>query len=176
MLKIIGIIVVLAIATILVLAAMQPETFRIERKAVIKAPPEKIFAVLNDFKQWAVWSPWEKKDPAMKRHFGPITAGKGATYTWEGNKDVGQGGMQITDAAAPNKLTIALNFIKPFEANNTVNFVLTPAAGGTEVAWSMDGKNNFMSKIMCVFMNMDKMVGPDFEAGLANLKAIAEKP
>jgi uncharacterized protein YndB with AHSA1/START domain len=175
MLKTIGIILALAIAGILILAAMRPDTFHFERKATIKAPPEKIFAILNDFKQWGAWSPWEKKDPAMKRNFGAVTAGKGATYTWEGNKDVGQGGMEITDAAAPNKLTIALNFVKPFEANNTVNFVLTPAADGTEVAWSMEGKCNFISKIMQVFVSMDKMVGPDFEAGLANLKAAAEK-
>jgi uncharacterized protein YndB with AHSA1/START domain len=176
MLKTIGIILALAIAGILILAAMKPDTFRLERRVTIKAPPEKIFAILNDFKQWSVWSPWEKKDPAMKRNFGAVTAGKGATYNWDGNKDVGQGGMEITDAAAPNKLTIALSFIKPFEAQNTVNFALTPVAEGTEVAWSMDGKNNFMSKIMHVFVSMDKMVGPDFEAGLANLKAAAEKP
>lgn len=176
MLKTISIIIALALAGILVLAAMKPDTFRFERKATIKAPPEKIFAILNDFKQWGLWSPWEKKDPAMKRNFGAVTAGKGASYSWEGNKDVGQGGMEITDAAVPNKLTIALNFIKPFEANNTVNFTLMPAAGGTEVTWSMDGKCNFMSKIMQVFVSMDKMVGPDFEAGLANLKAAAEKP
>jgi uncharacterized protein YndB with AHSA1/START domain len=175
MLKTIGIIIALVIAGILILAAMKPDTFRLERKATIKAPAEKIFAILNDFKQWGAWSPWEKKDPAMKRNYGAVTAGKGATYTWEGNKDVGQGGMEITDAAAPNKLTIALNFIKPFEANNTVNFALTPAGGGTEVAWSMEGQCNFISKIMQVFVSMDRMVGPDFEAGLANLKAAAEK-
>lgn len=175
MLKIIGIIIAVLIAGILILAAMKPDTFRIERKATIKAPPEKIFGILNDFKQWSVWSPWEKKDPAMKRNFGAVTAGKGETYTWEGNKEVGQGGMEITDATPPNKLTIALNFIKPFEASNTVNFALTPAADGTEVAWSMEGKCNFISKIMQVFVSMDKMVGPDFEAGLANLKAAAEK-
>lgn len=176
MLKIIGIVIALVIAGILIVAAMQPDTFRLERKATIKATPEKIFAILNDFKQWAAWSPWEQKDPAMKRTFGAVTAGKGATYKWEGNKEVGQGGMEITDAAVPNKLTIALSFIKPFEAQNTVNFTLSPAADATEVAWSMEGKSNFISKIMCLFMSMDKMVGPDFEAGLANLKAVAEKP
>lgn len=176
MLRIIGIVVVLAIVAVLALAVMKPDTFRLERKATIKAPPEKLFAILNDFRQWSQWSPWEKKDPAMKRNFGAVTAGKGATYGWEGNKEVGQGSMEITDAAAPSRLTIALNFIKPFEASNTVNFVLTPGADGTEVAWSMAGQNNFMSKVMQVFVSMDKMVGPDFEAGLANLKAAAEKP
>ena len=176
MLKIIGIVIALAIAGILILAAMQPDTFRFERKSTIKAPPEKIFAILNDFKQWGLWSPWEKKDPAMQRNFGTATSGKGATYAWEGNKDVGVGNMEIAESTPPSKLAIKLNFVKPFEASNLVNFTLTPAAGGTEVAWSMEGKSNFISKIMYLFMSMDKMVGPDFEAGLANLKAVAEKP
>lgn len=176
MLKTIGIILTLAILGLLVLAAMKPDTFSIERKATIKAPPEKIFPLLNDFTQWGQWSPWDKKDPAMKRNFGTITSGKGATYAWEGNKDVGIGNMEIAESTPPSKLTIKLNFVKPFEASNLVNFTLTPGAGGTEVAWRMEGRNNFMSKLMQVFMSMDKMVGPDFEAGLANLKAAAEKP
>ena len=175
MLKTIGIVVVVLIAGVLILAATKPDTFRIERKATIKAPPEKVFGFLSDFKQWGAWSPWDKKDPAMKRNFGATTSGKGATYAWEGNKDVGIGTMEIAESAPPSKLAIKLNFVKPFEANNLVNFTLTPATGGTEVAWSMEGKNNFISKVMQVFMSMDKMVGPDFEAGLANLKAAAEK-
>jgi uncharacterized protein YndB with AHSA1/START domain len=175
MLKTLGIVIALLIVGLLVLAFTKPDTFRIERKATIKAPPEKVFGFLSDFKQWGAWSPWEKKDPAMKRNFGATTSGKGATYAWEGNKEVGIGNMEIAESAPPSKLAIKLNFVKPFEANNLVNFTLTPAAGGTEVAWSMEGKNNFMSKLMQVFMSMDKMVGPDFEAGLANLKAAAEK-
>lgn len=175
MLKTIALIIVAVIAGLLLLAAMKPDTFRFERKATIKAPPEKVFAYLNDFKQWGAWSPWEKKDPAMKRNFGATTSGKGATYAWEGNKDVGVGSMEVMESTPPAKLAIKLNFVKPFEASNMVNFTLTPAAGSTDVAWSMEGKNNFMSKIMQVFMSMDKMVGPDFEAGLANLKAAAEK-
>ncbi len=175
MLKTIGIIIVVLIAGVLILAATRPDAFRFERKATIKAPPEKIFAILNDFRQWSLWSPWEKKDPAMKRNYGAVTAGKGATYAWEGDKNVGIGNMEIAEAVPPSKLAINLNFVKPFEANNRVNFTLTPGADGTEVAWSMEGKNNFMSKVMQVFMSMDKMVGPDFEAGLANLKAAAEK-
>ncbi len=175
MLKMIGIGVVVVIAGILVLAAMQPDTFKIERKGAIKASPEKVFGFLNDFKNWAAWSPWEKKDPAMKRIFGANTAGKGATYGWEGNKDVGVGNMEIAESTPPSKLTIKLNFEKPFKASNVVNFTVMPAAGGSEVTWTMEGKNNFIAKIMGLFMNMDKMVGPDFEAGLANLKAAAEK-
>lgn len=175
MLKIIGIGVVVVIAGILIMAAMQPDTFKIERKSAIKAPPEKVFAFINDFKRWAEWSPWEKKDPAMKRIFGANTAGKGATYGWEGNKDVGVGNMEIAESTTPGKLTIKLNFEKPFKASNVVNFTVTPTADGSEITWRMEGQNNFMAKIICLFMNMDKMVGPDFEAGLANLKAAAEK-
>ncbi|MGH8672109.1 MAG: SRPBCC family protein [Burkholderiales bacterium] len=176
MLKSIGIVIAALIAGVLILAAMKPDTFRVQRFASIKASPEKIFALINDFKSWGAWSPWEKKDPAMKRTFGAITSDKGATYAWEGNKDVGQGSMEITESVPPSKLTINLNFLKPFEAHNTVNFTLTPAAGGTDITWSMGGTNNFMAKIIQVFMNMDKMIGADFETGLANLKAAAEKP
>jgi uncharacterized protein YndB with AHSA1/START domain len=175
MLKTIGIIIAVLIAGVLILAATKPDTFKLERKTNIKAPPEKIFALLNDFKQWAVWSPWEKKDPAMKRNFGATTAGKGATYAWEGNKDVGTGNMEIAQSVPSSSLMLKLNFEKPFKANNIVNFTLSPVSGGTDVTWGMEGENNFMSKIMQVFMSMDKMVGPDFEAGLANLKAAAEK-
>ena len=176
MLKAIGIIVVVVIVGILILAATRPDDFKIERKAAIKAPPEKVFGILNDFKSWALWSPWEKKDPNMKRTFGAVTAGKGATYTWDGDKNVGQGGMTINESTPSTKLVIALDFLKPFEAHNTVTFTLNPVAEGTEVNWAMEGKQNFMGKIMCLFMDMEKMVGPDFEAGLANLKAAAEKP
>lgn len=175
MLKTIAIVIALAIVAIVALAFTKPDNFRIERKAVIKAPPEKVFAFLNDFKQWGAWSPWEKKDPSMKRNFGATTSGKGATYAWDGNKDVGQGSMEVMESTPPSKLAIKLSFVKPFEATNTVNFTLTPAGGGTDVTWAMEGKNNFMSKLMQVFMSMDKMVGGDFETGLANLKVAAEK-
>ena len=176
MLKGIGIVIAVLIAGVLILALTKPDNFKVERKGTIKAPPEKIFGILNDFKNWTTWSPWEKKDPAMKRIYGATTTGKGATYGWEGNKDVGVGNMEIAESVPSSKLTLKLNFEKPFKANNIVNFTLTPVDGGTDVTWSMEGQNNFMSKIMQVFMDMDKMVGPDFEAGLANLKAAAEKP
>ncbi len=176
MLKTIAIIIAVLIAGVLIFAATKPDTFRVERSASIKAPPEKIFAILNDFKQWGAWSPWEKKDPAMKRSFGATTAGKGATYGWEGNKDVGTGSMTITEAVPSTKLAINLDFLKPFEAHNIAEFTLTAQGDTTNVTWAMHGPANFMTKIVHVFMNMDKMVGPDFEAGLANLKAAAEKP
>jgi uncharacterized protein YndB with AHSA1/START domain len=175
MLKKILVVVVLAVAGILGVAATQPDEFRFERKSAIKAPPEKVFAILNDFKQWDKWSPWEKKDPAMKRTFGATTSGKGATYAWEGNKDVGQGSMEIAESVPLSKIAINLNFIKPFEAQNKVEFSLLGVADTTTVTWAMQGKCNFISKIIQVFVSMDKMVGPDFEAGLANLKAAAEK-
>ena len=175
MLKTIAIIVAVLIAGVLIFAATKPDTFRVERSTGIKAPPEKIFAILNDFKQWGAWSPWEKKDPAMKRNFGAITTGKGATYDWEGNKEVGQGSMTITESVPSTKLALNLDFLKPFEAHNVVEFTLAAQGDTTNVTWAMHGPANFMTKVIHVFMNMDKMVGPDFEAGLANLKAAAEK-
>jgi uncharacterized protein YndB with AHSA1/START domain len=175
MLKIvIGVIVVL-IAGVLILAAMKPDVFRVERSASIKAPPEKVFALINDFKAWMAWSPWEKKDPAMKRSYGAVTSGKGATYGWDGNNNVGQGSMEITDALPSSKIELKLDFVKPMEGHNTVVFTLTPQGEMTQVAWVMQGPTPFIGKIFHVFMDMDKMVGGDFEAGLANLKAAAEK-
>lgn len=175
MLKTIAIVVVVLIAGVLLFAATKPDTFRVERSASIKATPEKIFAILNDFKQWGAWSPWEKKDPAMKRNFGATTSGKGATYGWEGNKDVGTGSMTITESTPFSKLAINLDFLKPFEAHNVAEFTLTAQGDTTLVTWAMHGPANYMTKIIHVFMNMDKMVGSDFEAGLANLKVVAEK-
>jgi Polyketide cyclase / dehydrase and lipid transport len=175
MLKIIAIVVVVLIAGVLIFAATKPDIFRIQRSASIKASPEKIFAFINDFKRWEVWSPWEKKDPAMKRNYGTTTAGVGATYTWEGNKDVGQGGMQIVESVLPNKIALKLDFVKPFEAHNIVTFTLEPQSGMTKVNWAMEGPLPYFMKVMHLFINVDKMVGKDFEAGLASLAAAAEK-
>jgi len=176
MLKTIAIIVVVLIAGVVILAAMKPDSFSVQRAATIKAPPEKVFALINDFKAWGAWSPWEKKDPAMKRTFSATTSGKGAHYAWDGNKDVGQGSMTVTESAPPSKVVLNLDFIKPFEGHNIVEFTLTPQGDATSVNWLMHGPANFMSKIMQVFCSMDRMVGKDFETGLANLKAAAEKP
>jgi uncharacterized protein YndB with AHSA1/START domain len=174
MLKTIGIVVVVLIVALLAYAATKPDTFRVQRAASIKAPPEKIFAVLNDFQRWDTWSPWEKKDPAMKRTFSAVTSGKGAQYAWEGNRDVGQGSMEIAESAAPSRVAIKLDFVKPFEAHNTVEFTLEPKGDSTNVTWAMHGPMPYISKLITVFFNMDSMVGKDFETGLANLKAIAE--
>ena len=176
MLGTIVVILVLAVAGLLVYAAMQPDDFRLERKATIMAPPERIFAHIADFRRWGAWSPWEKKDPAMKRHFSGPASGKGTAYAWEGNKDVGSGRMEITEDTPPTRVVIRLDFLKPFEATNTAEFSLQPQGEATTVTWAMYGKADFFSKVMCVFTSMDKLVGPDFEAGLANLKAVAEKP
>lgn len=164
------------VAGILYVAARRPDTFRVVRKAVIAASPETIYPHLGDFRAWAAWSPWEKKDPDMVRTFGTTTSGVGAFYGWNGNRQVGLGSMRITEAETPRHLALQLDFEKPMKASNRVDFTLTPVAGGTEVVWSMSGRANLMSKVMDMVVGMDKMVGPDFEAGLANLKAVSEKP
>ena len=175
MLKIIVIVLVVLVAGILIYAATKPDTFTVQRSASIKAPPEKIFPLINDYRNWASWSPYETKDPAMKRTFGATTVGKGATYAWDGNKEVGQGSMEIQESVPPSRIAIKLDFLKPFEAHNMVDFTLEPQGEATRVSWSMRGPAPFISKVMHVFINMDNMVGRDFEAGLANLKAVAEK-
>jgi uncharacterized protein YndB with AHSA1/START domain len=174
MLKIIAIFVAALIAGILIFAATKPDTFRVQRATSIKAPPEKVFALINDFNRWGAWSPWEKKDPAMKRTFGATTSGKGATYAWEGNKDVGQGSMEIAESVPASKVALKLDFLKPFEAHNTVEFTLDSKGDTTNVTWVMQGPTPYFAKIIHVFVNMDSMVGKDFEAGLANLKSAAE--
>ena len=172
---IIAIVLAVAIAVVLILAATKPDTFRIERSATIKAPADKIFAVLNDFHQWGGWSPWEHKDPEMKRTFSGSETGKGAIYAWDGNNNVGSGQMEIVEVTTPSKVVIKLDFFRPFEAHNTAEFTMLPQGNATNVHWVMHGPATFMSKVMGVFMNFDKMVGKDFEAGLANLKRLTEK-
>lgn len=174
MIKIILAVIALLITGLLIFAATKPDVFRIERKVKIQAPPEKVFALINDFRQWGPWSPWEKKDPAMKRTFGTTTAGKGATYAWEGNKDVGRGSMEIVDSVMPSRIRLKLDFIQPFEAHNVVTFTLTPQGNITEVSWAMEGPVPYFAKIIHVFINMDAMVGKDFEAGLTSLQSLAE--
>jgi uncharacterized protein YndB with AHSA1/START domain len=174
MLKVFGIVIVVLIAAVLILAATGPDTFRVQRAASIKAPPERIFSLINDFHRWDAWSPWEKKDPAMKRTFGAATSGKGAVYAWDGNKDVGQGRMEIAESAPPSRVAIKLDFVKPFEAHNLVEFRLQPNGDATDVTWTMQGDTPYFAKIIHLFIDMDRMVGKDFESGLANLKAAAE--
>jgi len=167
--------VALSLVAVLGLASMQPETFRVERSLTIDAPPEAVLVHLSDFRRWTEWSPWEKLDPNLKRTYGGPASGVGATYAWEGNGDAGQGRMEITEAT-PNRVAIDLQFIKPFEARNVAEFVLQPRGDSTNVTWSMSGPNLFVGKVMGLFIDMDAMVGKDFETGLANLKSLAERP
>lgn len=175
MLKKIAIGLAIIIGLILALAATKPDSFSMQRSITIKAPPEKIMALIVDFHNWPAWSPWEKLDPGMQRTFSGAPSGKGAVYAWTGNSDVGQGRMEITDYAAPTSATIKLEFIEPVAMTNMTQFVLTPQGENTNVTWTMNGPMPFITKVMSVFTSMDAMVGRDFEKGLAQLKAAAEK-
>lgn len=170
----ITLIIITLIAVLLVLAATKPDTFRIERSITINATPETIFPLINNFHEWVKWSPWEKKDVNMKRTYSDPAAGQGARYAWAGNNKIGEGNMEITQSIAPAKVLIALNFLKPFEASNTAEFTLTPQGDATQLTWEMYGPNNFIAKIMQVFISMDTMVSKDFEAGLNDIKTAAE--
>ena len=172
---VIAVVLALAIAIVLILAARKPDTFRVERTVLVKAAPETIFPLIEDFHQWQSWSPYENRDPALQRSFSGAERGKGAVYAWNGNKNVGSGRMEILDAPPPGKVVIKLDFLKPFEAHNTAEFTLLPQGDTTNVTWLMHGPAPFMSKVMQVFINLDKMIGKDFEIGLANLKRLTEK-
>jgi hypothetical protein len=172
---IIAVVLAVAIAIVLILAATKPARFSVQRATTVKAPPDAIFPLINDFHQWGSWSPYENKDPAMKRSYSGTAAGKGAVYAWDGNKNVGSGRMEILDTAVPTKIVIKLDFFTPFEGHNTAEFTMLPQGDATNLTWLMHGPAPFMSKVMQVFMNIDKMIGKDFEVGLANLKRLTEK-
>ena len=175
MLKTIALLAIAAIAAVLIYAATKPDTFRVQRTVSIKAPPQKIFPLLNDYHNWPSWSPYEKLDPAMKRTYSGPASGKGSIYEWEGNSNIGKGRMEILESTPPSKLGIKLDFFKPFEAHNTAEFLLEPKGETTDVTWAMFGPLPYTAKVMHMFFNMDKMVGGQFAEGLANLKAAAEK-
>ena len=175
MLKIIGIIVGAAIVIVLGLAATKPDTFSLQRATTIHAPPEKIFAYINDFHQWSAWSPWEKIDPNMQRTYSGAPRGVGAVYAWSGNSKAGAGRMEIKNVAPPLNAQIALDFTKPFATKNVIEFMIEPRGDSTGVTWVMRGPLPFISKVMTVFFSMDALVGKDFAAGLANLKAVSEQ-
>jgi hypothetical protein len=174
-LKTAAIIIGVVIAAILIFAATRPGAFHVERSASIKASPEKIYPMIADFQAWGAWSPWEKKDPAMKRSFGGEPGAKGATYEWDGNSEVGKGRMTLADTAPPSKVVFNLDFEKPMEGHNVVTFTLEPQGEATAVKWAMDGDMNYVSKVITMFCNMDAMIGKEFESGLAAMKAEAEK-
>jgi carbon monoxide dehydrogenase subunit G len=174
MFKKIALVVVVLVAGVLAYAATRPDSLHVERAASIKAPPEKIVALIRDFHSWTAWSPYEKVDPAMKKTYSGAASGKGAVYEWDGNSQVGQGRMEITEAS-PSRVTIKLDFLKPFEGHNVAEFTLEPKGDVTKVTWSMEGTSAYAAKVIGIFINMDTMIGNDFEAGLASLKSIAER-
>jgi len=172
---IIALILAVAIVAVLVLAATKPNSFSVRREITVKAPAEKIFPLINDFRQWVAWSPYEHRDPALKRTYGGAESGRGAIYGWEGNSNVGSGRMEILESAAPSKIVIKLDFFKPFEGHNTAEFTMLPQGDATHVTWLMHGPAPFLNKLMQVFMNLDNMIGSDLEACFFNHKAITEK-
>ena len=175
MIKRIAIVILMFVGALLIYAATRPDSFRIERSTLVKAPPERIFPLINDFHQWEAWSPWEKIDPTLKRTYSGAASGKGAVYAWSGNKDVGAGKMEIVESVAPSKIVLNLDFSAPFEAHNQVQFSLEPRGDATLVTQAMFGPSPYVSKVLGIFFNMDKMVGDKYEEGLAAIKALAEK-
>ncbi len=162
------------LAGVLARAATKPNTFRLERSTRVSAPPEKVFPFLDDFHNWAEWSPWERLDPALKRSYSGAEKGVGAVYEWTGNNKVGTGRMEILESM-PERVVVKLQFIKPWQATNTTEFTLRPADGGTNVVWAMYGPDPFMFRVMKTIMDMEKAIAKDFDNGLANLKAAAER-
>jgi hypothetical protein len=174
MLKIILIALAVIIIVFVIIVAMQPSEFRVTRSATISGPRSAVFAQVNDFHKWEAWNPWGKIDPAMKQTYEGAPAGTGAVYTWAGNKEAGEGRMTITESRPNDLIRIQLEFFKPFRATNTAEFTFKPEGNQTVVTWSMTGENNFMAKAVHLFMNMDKMVGGQFEKGLASIKSVVE--
>ena len=171
---IVAIVLAIAIAIVLIIAASKPDTFSVRRAATVRAPAEKIFPLINDFHRWGTWSPYENRDPAMKRSYSGPANGVGAVYGWDGNNNVGAGRMEILETSPPAKIVIKLDFFKPFEGHNTAEFTILPQGDATDVRWVMHGPAPFMSRLMQVFINLDRMIGKDFEIGLANLKRLTE--
>jgi uncharacterized protein YndB with AHSA1/START domain len=179
MLKVLGVIVLVlaaGIAGVCAYAAVfQPDTFRVQRTARIVAPPEKIYPLVSDLHRMAEWSPYEKKDPDMKRSYGGAASGQGAVYSWDGDSNVGAGNIEVASLSPPSKVVMSLNMVRPFAAHNVIEFTLEPRDQATAVTWALHGPMPFVSKVMCLFFDMDKMIGGDMDTGLASLKTLAEK-
>jgi uncharacterized protein YndB with AHSA1/START domain len=176
MFKTILLIVAAVIAALLIYAATKPDNFRLQRSTTIAAPPDKVFALINDLRQFNTWNPFAKIDPKQVITYDTVTAGVGGAYNWQGEKS-GAGRMQIAESVPPQRVTAKLDFSKPFEAHNLVDFTVQPQGDkGSTVTWAMHGPMPYLNRVMTIFFDMDKTVGKDFEAGLANLKALAEKP
>lgn len=175
MIKTIAIVLVALVATVLAIAATRPDTFRVRRTATIAAPPEQIYALIHDFHAWSAWSPYEKLDPAMMRTHGGAAAGVGAVYAWESRGKAGVGRMEITDVSPAERVTIRLDFETPFRSSNTTEFTLEPRGAATRVTWAMHGPSPFVTRVFGLFFDMDRLIGGDFETGLANLRTLAER-
>ncbi len=175
MFKKIALVTVVPIGALLVLAAIQPDTFYVQRSASINASPEKIFPLINTMRSGEVWSPYYKKDPAMQGVYSGPESGKGAAFEFDGNKEVGKGRVTIIDSESPSKVVMQLDMRDPFEAHNVVEFTLEPTGDATQVTWAMQGRLPYLAKVVHLVLDMDRMVGKDFETGLANLKALSEE-
>ena len=173
--SIIFVVLSVAIVGLILVVRMQPSNFRISRSISMSAPASEVFGQVNDFHNWRNWSPWEKMDPDLKRTYEGAPSGTGSVYSWSGNKKVGEGRMTLVESHPSDRIRIKLEFLKPFKATNTAEFTFQSEGGNTRVEWAMTGANeSFMSKAFCMVMNMDKMVGKDFEKGLASMKETVE--
>jgi hypothetical protein len=171
----VAVLLVLALGTLLAIAATKPDTFRFERSITIAASPEKIHPLINDITHFNSWNPYNKKDPAMKSAYRGPQAGPGAAYDFDGNGNVGKGSIQIIEPSGPNTVSMKLDMLAPMEGHNLIDFKLQPQGNATQVTWAMHGPTPFIAKVMHTIFSMDKMLGRDFEAGLADLKALAER-
>ena len=174
MLKIVGLLLLVLLGALLLIASRQPDAFAIERSVVVAAPADVIYPRIADLHQWGTWSPYEKHDPQMKKVFNGTPGAAGASYYWSGNAKAGEGTITVRELMPPSKVTMQLDMLKPIEGHNVVEFNLEPTDGGTRVTWAMRGANSFLSKAIGLFMNMDTMIGKDFEDGLASLKTQVE--
>lgn len=175
MIKTIALVLLAALGLFLAFAATRPDTFRVERSRVISAPPERVYGLIHDLRQFNTWNPYEKKDPQIQGRYGGPAAGPGARYEFQGNQDVGAGSLEIIDSRAPATVALRLDMTAPMAASNTITFTLRPYGQGTEVTWAMEGASPYFAKLIGIFLDMETMIGRDFEAGLANLKARAEQ-
>ncbi len=175
MLKVTGVTAAALLTALLAYSATLPDTFRVARAISIKAAPDKVFALISDLHGWSSWSPYEKKDPGMKKRYSGAPNGTGAALEWEGSKEVGKGRLEITEALPSSKVAMRLHMLEPIEADNDVEFTLETEDDATNVTWGMQGQMPYISKILSVFIDMDGMIGTDFETGLASLKSIAEE-
>ena len=176
MIKKILLVLALALVAILVVAVFRPDTMHVARSATIAAPPSAVFAVVNDFRRWDDWSPWSKLDPEMKVNFEGPPIGVGAVYKWSGNNEVGEGSTTLVESVPDEKVGMKLAFVRPFPGESDVQFTFAPEGAGTKVTWEMSGHNSFAGKVIGLVMNCEKMVARQYDQGLSNLKAVAERP